>query len=57
MPADCAAGPETATVRSDSWEQPGAYVPAQATLPGVTGCNLLQFDPELEVLPDVVDGG
>ena len=52
-PTDCSAGPETATMRADSWEEPGAvglnqqyegYVEAQATLPGVTGCNALQFN-------------
>ena len=24
MPTDCAAGPETATLRADSWEEPGS---------------------------------
>jgi hypothetical protein len=60
LPTDCAAGPEVATMRTDSWQEPGSvsegrytgYAEEAATLPGVTGCNLLQFDPSLEVTPD-----
>jgi hypothetical protein len=52
MPTDCAAGPQSASVRADSWEEPGrvgvngqyeGYVQAKALFQGVTGCNLLQF--------------
>ncbi len=52
MPADCAAGPETVHVSSDSWEQPGVYRSASTTMPGATGCNLLGFNPGIEVQPD-----
>jgi hypothetical protein len=52
LPTDCGAGPERAVVRGDSWEQPGVFAQASAVLSGVTGCGLLQFGPELEVLPD-----
>lgn len=57
---DCGAGPETATVRADSWQEPGnvvdgeyskQFTQATATMPGVTGCNLLRFEPELELKP------
>ncbi len=57
-PTDCSAGTELATVRADSWEQPGrvgpnqgyeGYAEKQIALPGVTGCNLLAFAPEIEV--------
>ena len=63
MGSDCSAGPEVATLRADSWEEPGSvkegryseqYKQAQASFPGVTGCNLLQFDPSVEVLPDTL---
>jgi hypothetical protein len=71
MPTDCSAGPETATLRADSWEKPGkvgvngqyeGYVEAHTTFPtvvsgppqGVTGCNLLAFDPSIEVEPDTL---
>ena len=54
MGADCAAGPETTSVQTDSWEEPGVYKEAKTTLPGMTGCNLLQFNPEIEALPDTL---
>jgi hypothetical protein len=53
MPTDCAAGPLSMTVRADSWESPGVYVPGPVgVLPGMTGCNLLPFAPTIEVSPD-----
>jgi hypothetical protein len=52
MPADCAAGPLTATVKADSWEEPGRYLQARASLPGATGCDALRFDPSIEVQTD-----
>jgi hypothetical protein len=63
MPTDCPVGPETASMRADSWEEPGrvrenqnyeGYVEAAATMPGVTGCNLLSFRPLIEVQPDTL---
>ncbi len=54
MPTDCAAGPEIATEHSDSWEERGDYLRATATMPGVTGCNLLTFNPKIEVQPDTL---
>ena len=62
MPTDCAAGPETATLRVDSWQEPGSvregrysdYAEKTATLPAVTGCDALSFAPEVEVLPDTL---
>ncbi len=52
LPTSCSSGPETATVRADSWEEPGSvengqytgYVNATTEVPAVTGCNLLQFN-------------
>ena len=50
-------------MRADSWEEPGSvgvngqyegYVERSATLPGVTGCDLLAFDPSIEVQPDTL---
>jgi hypothetical protein len=61
MGTDCAAGPEQASMKADSWEEPGhvglggvyeGYVEERVTMPGVTGCNLLQFDPGIETTPD-----
>jgi hypothetical protein len=62
MPTDCAAGPEVATLRADSWEEPGSvregrytgYAEKTVTMPGVTGCNLLQFEPSIRVEPDTM---
>lgn len=64
MPANCSAGPETATLRADSWEEPGTvevggrYSPewkmATATLPAATGCNKLAFEPRIEAHPDTL---
>jgi hypothetical protein len=64
MPTDCAAGPQIASLKADSWEEPGVYVEksAEESLPtvlsgpprGVTGCDLLQFYPGIEVEPDTL---
>ncbi len=54
MPAGCSAGPQSAIAWTDSWEEPGRYVQARSTLPGVTGCDRLPFDPEIEVQPDTL---
>jgi hypothetical protein len=54
MPSDCSAGPQTGTVWADSWEEPGRYVQARSTLPGMTGCDVLPFNPEIEVKPDTL---
>jgi hypothetical protein len=61
LPADCEAGVETATVRADSWQEPGnveeskyspQYKGASASLPPMTGCNVLAFNPTIEVQPE-----
>lgn len=54
MPTACSAGPSTATILADSWESPLPSFPvgaatATSTLPGVTGCDLLTFTPNLTV--------
>lgn len=60
---DCSGGPQVATLRADSWEEPGhvgvngkyeGFVEAEATMPAVTGCNLLSFQPQIEVQPDTL---
>ena len=54
MPTNCTAGPESAALRADSWQEPGGvgingqyfgYVEATTLFPAVTGCDLLQFKP------------
>jgi hypothetical protein len=53
-PTDCTTGPETATVSADSWENPGVYKSASTTMPAMTECDLLSFDPGIEVQPDTL---
>jgi len=51
-PADCSEGPLKAKVEADSWEHPGHWVSEEATTyPQLTECNLLQFEPKLEMAP------
>jgi uncharacterized repeat protein (TIGR01451 family) len=60
MPSDCSAGPQPVVLRTDSWEAPGrvreqryeGYAEKSFTMPGATGCNLLQFAPGIGVEPD-----
>ena len=62
MSTDCSTGPGTAVLRADSWEEPGSvkedvysgYAEAQASMPGVTGCGSLSFDPSIEVRPNTL---
>jgi uncharacterized repeat protein (TIGR01451 family) len=65
-PVDCAAGPQTATVWADSWENPGSWLPdgqpdladprwasrSTTMFSSLEGCELLQFDPTLTVTPE-----
>ena len=70
MPTDCAAGSLTATMEADSWEEPGMldangrpdlggghWKTAAATMPAVTGCNLLAFEPNVKVTPETTQAG
>jgi hypothetical protein len=62
LPSDCAGGPELATLRVDSWEEPGSvseghytgYAEKTASLPAVTGCGALTFDAGIGVQPDTL---
>ncbi|HEY3828887.1 MAG TPA: hypothetical protein VGL57_06795 [Solirubrobacteraceae bacterium] len=58
--SNCAGGPLKASLRADSWQEPGSvhegqylgYTEATATLPALTGCSLLSFPAGLVVEPD-----
>jgi hypothetical protein len=60
LPTDCSEGSQPITLRADSWQEPGTvsggqyvgYAERSAVFPGVTGCDLLQFDPSIRVEPD-----
>jgi hypothetical protein len=51
-PADCSSAPLSARIEMDSWENPARWVSKESTAyPQVTGCNLLQFNPSIELAP------
>ncbi len=56
MPTDCAAGPETATVRADSWQEPGVWTTGETSLQAATNCGTLQFNAGtgVEAKPDTL---
>jgi hypothetical protein len=62
LPSSCA-GPLRTTVQADSWEDPHPSAAQllerplfdEYVLPGLGGCNQLQFDPAIGVAPDVPD--
>jgi hypothetical protein len=49
-PTSCG-GPLTARALLDAYQGPGEFDEAQATLPAITGCSLLHFEPTIEVRP------
>jgi hypothetical protein len=49
-PTSCT-GPLTVRARLDAYQSPGEYDEAQATLPAMTGCAQLRFEPSIEVRP------
>jgi hypothetical protein len=51
LPSSCSRLP-TSTLRVDSWEQPGEFQSASATLPALTGCYELDFSPKISAKPD-----
>jgi hypothetical protein len=51
LPTSCA-GPLTASLRIDSWQQPLLGDEAKATLPAITGCSRPGFSPAISVTPE-----
>ncbi len=65
-PVDCSTAPQLVHLSVDSWEEPGSYEPdgqpnfgdprwkslSTTMFPSLKGCELLQFNPSLSVLPD-----
>ena len=49
-PTSCA-GPFTATMSSNSWEEQGSFSEAETEVPAMTGCERPPFFPSLEVAP------
>jgi uncharacterized repeat protein (TIGR01451 family) len=55
-PADCKGGPLEVRAEADSWAEPGRWAsaePPSIAYPEVTGCDLLRFEPTLELSPEV----
>ena len=49
-PTSCE-GPLTVRARVDAYQSPGEYAVAETTLPPITGCDQLDFDPTIQVRP------
>jgi hypothetical protein len=50
LPTSCR-GPQTWSMRADSWQEPGVFSGAGATVPATTGCDRLDFSPQIAVQP------
>ena len=52
-PSDCTTEPQKARIEADSWVKPGEWVSKEVDVypEGISGCDLLQFDPTLQVKP------
>ncbi len=48
-PTSC--GPATATMSSNSWEEPGSWSQASSEVPPTGECDRVPFDPSIEVTP------
>jgi hypothetical protein len=51
-PTSCPGTPLTATMRADSWQDPGQYVSETSEIPATTGCGALDFTPSVSIAPD-----
>ena len=55
-PGNCSAAPLTTKLETDSWTEPGVWQSAaSATYPQIAGCDLLQFEPALEMRPELTE--
>ncbi len=57
-PSSCGV-PRTATLSVDSWEEPGDFSGARtrsASMPGLVGCEKLDFSPTIQAVPDGTGG-
>jgi hypothetical protein len=56
-PGNCGAGPLTARVEADSWVHPRTWISAKTVAySSLSGCNLLQFEPTVEMRPETAQG-
>ncbi len=54
-PTSCGV-PRTASLRVDSWQEPGVYKTGSTSLPELTGCEKLDFSPTVSMVPDGTAG-
>jgi hypothetical protein len=52
MPTSCDTGALTASVSTDSWQEPEHFLTATASAGEITGCERLPFGPKLSIAPD-----
>jgi uncharacterized repeat protein (TIGR01451 family) len=51
-PTRCTSEPLKARIEADSWHEPGVWRSKEATVyPQIEGCNMLQFNPTIELQP------
>jgi len=57
MPTACPGTPLRTSIEADSWQEPGNFVPGEATQAAAEGCESLDFSPSLKASPttDVAD--
>ena len=57
-PSDCTTEPLAARIEAEAWENPGHTVSQETPVyPQITGCDALQFNPSLSVVPSVTPEG
>lgn len=52
LPSQCSSAPPKLVAWVDSWEEPGSYKQASATLPTMSGCDRQPFGAEVVLRPD-----
>ncbi len=51
LPSTCTGHPLITSMEADSWEEPQSFVHAMAESSGMTGCDRINFEPSLSVVP------
>ncbi len=51
-PSDCSGAPLATSIKVETWEEQGKWVPDTAEAAPVAGCNLLRFEPSISLTPE-----